>query len=149
MHKAPFVDSDTRATARVDADVVDFRVCGIQDRVCGKENLGNVNSGRGSAARTGCTDFAHDAHHVAVGIAKFRQRSGRRNPRFTQQHFRTHLLCTLQVAEISWTAKRILTSPLPGFLLGSLSIPPATPAPLMLTKSGDGESEYVHPRTCP
>jgi hypothetical protein len=35
--KAPFVDSDTLAIVRVDADVVDFRVCGIQDRACGNK----------------------------------------------------------------------------------------------------------------
>src|SRR5437763_15644763 len=34
-----FVDSDTLAIARVDADLVDFRVCGIQDRACGTEIL--------------------------------------------------------------------------------------------------------------
>ena len=39
ISKAPFVDSDTRAIARVDADVVDFRVCGIQDRACGNGKL--------------------------------------------------------------------------------------------------------------
>ena len=34
------MDSDTRAIARVDAVVVDFRVCGTEKRVCGSKTEG-------------------------------------------------------------------------------------------------------------